>query len=159
MSIKKTVITTASAASIAIATPMIASLEGYQAEPYRDIGGVWTYCFGETENVEFGKVYSEGECMSKLNQRVPDYYHSAKKHMTREVPITMMAAIISFNYNIGEGNFKKSTMLKLINQGKNWEACQELDRWVYVARMYVQGLANRRKIEKRLCVAELRGDI
>ena len=70
----------------------------------------------------------------------------------------MRAAITSFTYNVGAEAFKRSTMLKKINKGDLWDACQELDRWAYVGRMWVRGLANRRAKEKELCVAEIKGD-
>lgn len=143
------------AASIAIATPVIQTWEGIETTPYQDIGGVWTVCYGETQNIDLSREYTKQECDDMLAKRVPEYYNSAMKHVTYDIPITMRASITSFVYNIGEGNFKNSTMLRKINQGKLWEACDELDRWVYAARMYVRGLANRRKHEKRLCIAEL----
>ena len=90
-----------------------------------------------------------------LATRVPDYYFSAMAHVKVDIPITMRAAITSFNYNVGPANFKTSTLLKKINRGDLIGACHELDRWTYVAGMYVRGLANRRKAEKCLCMAEI----
>jgi lysozyme len=146
------------AASIALATPLIADLEGFQEKPYKDIAGVWTVCYGETRNIDTGRVYTRQECDSMLADSVPDYYTAAMAPINPEidVPITMRAALTSFVYNIGGGAYRKSTMLKKINTGDLYGACQELDRWVYAARMYIKGLANRRAKEKLLCVAELR---
>jgi lysozyme len=150
---------TTAAAAIAIATGIIGVQEGVKTKPYRDIGGVMTVCYGETK-VEM-REHTLEECDAMLAKRVPDYYHSAIKHVKVDIPITMRAAVTSFNYNVGEGNFKSSTMLKKINAGDLWGACSELDRWAYVGQMWVQGLANRRADEKRLCVAELprRGNV
>ena len=142
-------------AAIAIATPLIAGWEGVVTSPYKDIGGIWTVCYGETKNIDHNKTYTKQECKELLDSRVPDYYHSALTRVETEIPITMQAAITSFNYNVGPTNFRKSTMLKKINRGDLWGACEELDRWAYVGSMWVQGLANRREAEKRLCVAEL----
>ena len=159
MSLKTKSLQIAAAASIAIATPLIATWEGLETQAYKDIGGVWTVCYGETEKIQIGKIYSKEECDELLRARVPDYYTSAMRHVSRDIPITMRAAITSFVYNIGEGNWKKSTMLKKVNKGDLKGACEELDRWVYVARMYVRGLYNRRQREKQLCLAELPVDI
>jgi lysozyme len=139
----------ASLAAIAIATPLIGTWEGLETKPYKDIGGIITVCYGETENIE-NRAYTKKECDEMLEKRVPDYYHSAMKHVKVDIPITMAASITSFNYNIGPGNFSKSTMLKKINAKDFWGACEELDRWVYVGKMWVKGLANRRASEKRL---------
>jgi lysozyme len=145
-------------ASIAVATPVIATWEGVETKPYKDIGGVWTVCYGETENIDIRREYTKSECDEMLAKRVPEYYSAAMEHVTYDIPITMRAAITSFTYNVGAEAFKRSTMLKKINKGDLWDACQELDRWAYVGRMWVRGLANRRAKEKELCVAEIKGD-
>ncbi|MGB0818882.1 MAG: lysozyme [Candidatus Puniceispirillaceae bacterium] len=146
-----------STAAILIATPLIANWEGLRTTPYKDIGGVWTVCYGETHNIEH-REYTEQECFDMLKQRVPDYYQYAMQQVEVEIPVTMQAAVTSFTYNVGPEAFRKSTMLKKINRRDFWGACAELDRWVYVAKMWVKGLANRREAEKRLCVAELQAE-
>lgn len=142
---------------LAIATPFIGGYEGLETKAYKDIGGVWTVCYGETEGVDRNSEYTKQECDEMLAARVPDYYNAFARNVENpdKLPITFKASITSFVYNVGEGNFKASTMRRKINAGDLWGACQELDRWVYVGRMYVRGLANRREAEKRLCVAEL----
>lgn len=145
-------------AAILIATPMIATWEGVRTIPYKDIAGVWTVCYGETENIDFTREYTKEDCVELLKQRVPDYYQSAMQQVEVELPITMQAAITSFNYNVGPTAFSKSTMLKKINRNELWGACQELNRWVYAAKMWVRGLSRRREAESRLCVAELQAE-
>lgn len=153
MSFRTKALTGTAAASIAIATATIASWEGLETKPYFDVAGIQTVCYGET-NVPM-KEYTEEQCRTMLANRVPEYYEAAMKNVEVDIPITMAAAVTSFTYNVGPDAFKKSTMLKKINKKDLWGACDELDRWVYAARMWVRGLANRREAEKRLCVAEL----
>lgn len=155
MSLRTKTLTGVAAASIAIATPTISSWEGFRGKPYRDIGGVWTVCYGETDNVDPSKIYTKAECDEMLAARVPHYYKGAMSKVRIDIPITMRASITSFTYNIGISAFHKSTMLRKINEGRLEEACQELDRWSYVGSMWVKGLNNRRKAEYKLCTAEL----
>lgn len=158
--IQKTVLAGGSIA-VLIATPIIARLEGTSLTPYQDIGGVWTVCQGLT-NVEM-TTYTSEQCEAMLKREVADFWQFSMRQIPNdiqaEVPITMQAAITSFTYNVGPEAFRKSTMLKKINKKDFWGACKELDRWVYVGRMWVKGLANRREAEKRLCVAELPAEI
>ena len=63
-------------------------------------------------------------------------------------------AYASFAYNVGIGNFKKSTLLKLLNQKRYPEACAQLKRWVYIKGKYSKGLANRRNLEYRVCMGQ-----
>lgn len=147
------------AASIAVATPTIATWEGFRGQPYKDIGGVWTVCYGETENIDINRTYTKEECDAMLAKRVPDYYNGAMKHIDKDIPITMRAALTSFNYNVGEGNFSRSTLVKKVNRGDLLGACKELTKWSYVGKMWVKGLNNRRKAEYRLCTAELPAEV
>ena len=146
------------AATLAIATPLIASWEGVRTIPYTDIAGVRTVCYGETNDIE-EREYTHEECLALLREGVPDYYQFAMQQVDVDIPITMRAAITSFTYNVGPQAFKSSTMLKKINRGDLWGACDELDRWSYVGKMWVRGLNNRRKAERRLCIAELPADV
>jgi len=138
----------------AIATPFIGNWEGLETKPYHDIGGVLTVCYGETQGVE-ERTYTREQCEHMLENRVTDFHSKVMARIDKKIPITMQAAVTSFAYNVGIGAFERSTLLKKINRGDLYGACQELDRWVYVGRTYVRGLANRRESEKRLCVAEL----
>ncbi len=144
----------ATIAVAAIATPLIGTWEGLETKPYHDIGGVLTVCYGETQGVE-DRIYTRQQCEHMLQERTKEFHAEVMNKVEVDLPITMQAAVTSFAYNVGIGAFSKSTLLKKINRGDLYSACQELDRWVYVGRTYVRGLANRRAAEKRLCVAEL----
>lgn len=160
-SIKKIGLTAGAIGTLAIAVPFIGEKEGLETRPYMDIGGVLTVCYGETEGVE-NRVYTEKQCETMLNSRVNEF-HIKVMELSHpeglEMPVTMQAAVTSFVYNVGEGNFARSTMLKKIKRRDFVGACKELDRWVYVGRTFVRGLANRRKAEKELCMKDLPKDV
>jgi len=58
-------------------------------------------------------------------------------------------------YNVGVGNFKSSTLLKLLNKEKRVEACNQLTNWVFAKGKKLRGLVNRREEEKNLCLSGL----
>jgi len=60
------------------------------------------------------------------------------------------SAIISLCYNIGIGNFSKSTLLKKLNQSLFDEAANEFLRWNQQAGVVLDGLTKRRQKEKDL---------
>lgn len=68
------------------------------------------------------------------------------------IPLTSNAysAIISLCYNIGIGNFSKSTLLKKLNQNLFDEAANEFLRWNQQAGVVLDGLTKRRKKERDL---------
>ena len=144
-----------STVAVAIATPFVADWEGLSTKPYKDPVGIWTVCYGET-NVEM-REYTKAECDAMLNERVTEFYNDVVAKITYdEVPATMQAAITSYAYNVGIGAYSNSTLLKKINRGDLIGACYELDRWVYAGGMWLRGLANRRAVEKELCLLDLK---
>ncbi|MFC6363746.1 lysozyme, partial [Tatumella punctata] len=62
------------------------------------------------------------------------------------------AALTSFVFNVGAGNFSRSSLLRQLNAGHYTEACNSLTRWVYIGRTKSTGLINRREIEKEICL-------
>ena len=62
----------------------------------------------------------------------------------------MFDALVDFVYNAGCGNFKRSTLLKRLNQKKYTEAAIEFGRWVYSNHRILNGLVIRRAHETTL---------
>ena len=58
--------------------------------------------------------------------------------------------LVSFAFNVGVGAFRKSTLLKLLNQGNYEGAKDEFQRWVYGGGRRLAGLVNRRNHEAEL---------
>ncbi len=153
MSFRTKTLTGITAAGIAGSAAFIAPWEGLKTTPYSDLGGVATVCFGET-NVEM-REYTEAECKAMLQESVAGYYNHVDVSVTYDVPLSTQIAFTSFAYNVGLGAFDSSTLLKKANRGDVLGACNELERWSYVGRMWIKGLNNRRKAEYALCVADL----
>lgn len=72
----------------------------------------------------------------------------------REVKVTLqphqIAALVSFVYNVGIGNFRTSTMLKLINAGNFKDVFPQFMRWVNSGGKKLNGLICRRKTEAEM---------
>ena len=59
-------------------------------------------------------------------------------------------ATVSLIWNIGLGNFEKSTLRKLLQRG-DWEAAgKEFPKWVFANGKRMKGLENRRRDEQRV---------
>jgi lysozyme len=128
--------------------------EGLRLKAYPDPGsknGVpWTIGYGHTLGVKKGDTCTEAQADQWLKE---DYDRTVKvinKYV--KVPLTegQYGALVSFVFNLGEGQFAKSTLLKLLNKG-NYEAVPEqLLRFKYNDGKVMQGLLNRRKDEVKL---------
>lgn len=141
------------AAALALAAPIIYKYEGTVPTGYSDPIGKATACTGHTgPDVIVGKYYTREQCEKWF---IGDAY-AANETINRlvKIPIAdnVRAAMISFIFNLGSGNFSISTMLKLLNQGKIVEACNELPKWNKAGGKVLPGLVARRAAEQKICL-------
>lgn len=149
MSTNKKIATGITAVVIATATPFIAKWEGLETTAYKDIVGVPTVCYGETRGVKMGDTYTKEQCFAMLQDGVSDFYAKLQPCMTNpNIPVGVQASMLELGYNVGVNAVCKSTMMKLANQGKYKESCDELGKWVKAGGKTVKGLENRRADSK-----------
>lgn len=139
-------------AVLTVALPLVAAHEGLRYKAYLDAVGVPTICYGHTEGVRLGDVKSQKECVELLKQELTEYIEIVNKYVTVHIPDTTRAALASFVYNVGEGNFAHSTLLKKLNAGDREGACNELKRWNRAGGRVLDGLTTRREEERELCL-------
>lgn len=143
-----------SVAIVALAVPVVQHWEGLENDPYKDIVGITTVCYGETKGVE-QRRYSDEECADMLLRRLHEFNVEIGSCITREVPVQVRAAVLSWAYNIGSDAACRSTLMRMLNEGNVAGACAELDRWVMAGGKRVKGLENRRREERKLCEGAL----
>ena len=127
---------------------------GLENDPYKDIVGVTTVCYGETKNVE-QRRYSDEECAQMLVARLGEFNAEIGRCINRPVPDNVRAAVLSWAYNVGSDAACKSTLMRRLNAGDFAGACAELSRWTMAGGKVVKGLANRRAHERALCEGTL----
>lgn len=139
--------TAAIAALIAIASPFLAVWEGKSNQPYFDIVGVKTVCYGETEKVE-SRRYSDAECEALLRSRIPDYAAPvAKLAPGIEDSPYEWAAHTSLAYNVGLPTYSRSSIRSEFNKGNRVEACRRIRLYDKAGGKVVRGLQFRRQGE------------
>ena len=115
-------------------------------------GDVPTIGFGTTEGVRMGDHITPPQALARSLASVEKFEGAIKNCV--KVPLYQYEydAAVSFSYNVGPSAFCKSTMVKKWNAGDYAGGCNELAKWVYVGGRRVQGLANRREAERKLCL-------
>jgi lysozyme len=144
------------AAALAVAIPFVAVWEGYSGRVYRDSVGVKTICYGQTaaDGADFSKVYTKEECEAMLGKDLARYDNDLKAVLKPEVyaalPPHRHAALISFDYNLGRGN--TAIIARYFNRGETVAGCNAILSFNRAGGRVLQGLVNRRKAERALCL-------
>lgn len=127
----------------------IEEYEGTKLKAYKDTGGVWTIATGHTgPEVCEGLTCTPTQATRWLREDLKEAEDAVNRLV--KVPLTQgqFDALVSFVFNLGEGQFSKSTMLKKLNGGDYKGAAGEFGRWVFDAGKIQPGLVKRRYGEK-----------
>lgn len=135
---------------------LVAPSEGYHSSVYLDPVGIATSCFGHTDpNLELGQKFTYSECLDQFAEDLNEADQSVSKVIKVPLNVWQRAALISFTYNVGEGNLRKSTLAKEFNQGEYVAGCDELLSWVYAHKKRLEGLETRRELERSMCLNQM----
>lgn len=148
---QKTNIALATATALTISSPLVMTYEGRELNAYLDPVDIPTICYGHTEGVKLGQTQTDAQCEALLKGELGHVITQVDQLVTAPAPSTRLAALGSFAYNVGIGNFKRSTLLKRLNAGEGAAACAELSKWVYAKDIKLPGLVSRRATERWVC--------
>lgn len=133
----------------------IAGWEGKENEPYRDIAGVWTVCYGSTgAHVLAEGTRTDDECLTLLEEDVQRFEAAVNRCTPAPKTQNQFDALTSLSFNIGEHAYCNSTLAKKFNAGDILGAADQFPRWSYATidgeKVQVRGLLNRRLAERVL---------
>jgi lysozyme len=143
------------------AEAIIKAFEGKKLKAYKDSVGIWTIGFGSIYHydlkrpIQRGDVITEEKAIEWLQKEIKDKTRSIKQFITVPINKNQLDALISLVYNIGLSAFKKSTLLKLLNQNADKiSVADQFLRWnkgrINGKLVTIPGLTNRRKLEREL---------
>lgn len=127
--------------------------EGWTNVVYRDVVGLPTVCVGHMDpQLIVGSRFTDKQCEAMLIKDVEIVSAAIDRHVKVPLNTEMRGALVSLVFNIGEGNFASSTLLRKLNSGDYVGAANEFTRWVYggqgAKKRVIQGLLHRRKMER-----------
>lgn len=130
---------------------LIKSFEGFRSKAYRDAVGVLTIGWGHTAGVKPGMVITQaqGEAMLRHDLEVFEKGVSAALGKTQTTQ-GQWDAMVSFSFNVGLGNFRKSSVLRLHKAGNHTGAANALLLWTKAGGRVLPGLTRRRQAERAL---------
>lgn len=181
MSLRQRLVVLGAAGFLATAGAFLGPIEsgprGPQLTPYADIGGVPTWCYGETAGAPKPR-YTVAECDQQLILSMHKHWVGIQHAVPQSAPQSVKAGMLSVAYNVGVSGFLweldargrrvPSRFLQPLASG-DWEAaCSEITAvWqgkhgvalgykATVRGKPIRGLENRRKKEYSLCRQDLR---
>ena len=148
---RKKLVALVGAGAAALMVPLVGGWEGKSNDPYLDIVGVPTVCYGETRVAM--RRYSDAECQAMLSDALADF---AAPVLQRNPELkgrdAQLAAATSLAYNIGPQAYARSTVARRFT-ARDWRgACDAFLMWNRAGGRVVAGLTNRRKAERALCL-------
>ena len=129
---------------------LIKHFEGCELEAYKCPAGVWTIGFGHIKGVQEGDVITEADAHNMLVEELDEYEGYINDMISVELNQNQYDAMVSWVYNLGGGNLKASTLLKVLNQGEFDGVPAQIMRWNKAGGKVLEGLTRRRQAEADL---------
>lgn len=107
---------------------------------------------------KIGTKFTDDECTAQLIKDIQEHDQQMMKLIHEPINLYEHAAYLSFVFNVGIDNFRKSTMLGKLNAGNHAGACAEFIRWSYAGKQQLQGLVRRRVAETDMCLGKTKID-
>lgn len=133
---------------------LILTVEGYQPKVIIPIpGDAPTACVGHKDPyMKLGTVLSDKQCFQFLDADTSLAQNAVLKSIHVPINRNMLDAYTSFTFNVGATNWRHSSVLRLVNEGKYVEACNFMTKYHYAQGRSVRGLVNRRVTEVAVCL-------
>jgi len=127
---------------------LIKKFEGCELEAYKCAAGVWTIGYGHTKDVQEGDKWTEEKADFMLWRELDDEYeHYVNSLATVPMNQSQFDSLVSWTYNLGPNNLKRSSMLRVLNEGKYDEVPAQMKRWNKAKGKVLAGLTRRREAE------------
>jgi len=145
------------------AESLIKSFEGKYLDAYLDPVGIWTIGYGSIYHYDLNRPVQKGDSITEekaieyLRKEMGSVVADIKKVVKVPINQNQLDSLTSFTYNLGIGNLKSSTLLKLLNSGADKQTvANQFQYWnkgiINGQLVPLNGLTRRRKAESELFV-------
>lgn len=138
---------------------LIRQFEGLRREAYKDSVGIWTIGYGHTAAAGLpkpvpGMRVTEVEAEAILAVDLGKYEAAVEAALRQEPSQNQFDAMVSLCFNIGPGNFTRSSVVRAFNAGDEKAAARAFLAWNRAGGRVLAGLTRRREAEKRLFLSQ-----
>ena len=129
---------------------LIKKFEGCELKAYRCPANVLTIGYGVTKGVTEDMEITQQEANEMLADELIEYTEYINNMVKVALNQSQFDALTAWIYNLGPTNFKDSTLLRVLNEGRYNEVPQEIKRWNKANGQVLNGLIKRREAEALL---------
>ena len=133
---------------------LIKEFEGLRLAKYLDAVGKWTIGSGHLilPNENYDQPISLDVANALLRADLKRTEEGVRNSVTVTINQNQFDALVSFAFNLGVGNLKSSTLLRLLNEGNIFAAADQFLRWNKAGGRELPGLTRRRRAERDLFI-------
>ena len=135
---------------------LIKKFEGLRTRVYKCPAGVWTQGYGHTgpDVTPGADDFNEREAEQLLHGDLIQFEHGVEDLLEgAPVSLEQFSAMVCLAFNIGLGNFRKSSVLKFHKAGNYSAAANAFLLWNKAGGKILPGLVTRRNAERALYVS------
>jgi len=130
---------------------LIRQFEGCRLKAYKCPAGVWTIGYGWTHGVKPTDQWTQAQAEEMLVKGLNQYENAVQSAIGAHATTSnQFSALVSICYNIGAGNFVKSSMLRHHKAGDYAKAADAFLLWNKAGGKVLNGLTKRRQAERAL---------
>lgn len=129
---------------------LILSFEKCKLVVYKDQAGYRTVGVGHRTTLPVGATITSAEAQNLLKGDLERFERCVNNGVKVDVTSNQFSALVAFSYNVGDGAFLGSRLLKILNSGDTDGAAEQFARWDRAGGKVSLGLSRRRAAELRL---------
>lgn len=143
------------------AIELIKKFEGYRHKAAQLPDGRWTIGYGHTLTARQGAEVSEADAEALLMYDLIAVAHAVNEHSYTPLVQNQFDALCCFAFNVGIDNFRRSSVLRRVNEGQLLQAACAMEMWRKAdfegERIVIDALVRRRAAEKTLFLTPANG--
>jgi len=129
---------------------IIKKSEGVRYKAYKGPAGHWLIGYGHKAGVQPGMTITAEQAAKYLRADLKHFEQAITRVVKTPINRNEFSAMVCLSYNIGSGNFSRSTVLKELNKGNRKAAADAFLMWNKVNKKVNSHLVKRRKEERAL---------
>ena len=129
---------------------LIKKFEGCELNSYKCAAGVPTIGYGSTHGIEMGMSISRARAEELLLEDIAKFEDHVNNNVKVPLNQNQFDAMVSWTFNLGGGNLKSSTLLKVLNDSDYTDVPNQIKRWNKANGKVLEGLIRRREAEALL---------